>query len=115
MRPASSFDVGRVVCTLAAAFLIAACGGEQTSSDEGSGVTGSAAVVDPAFVAAPTPPPVTNLVLVCIDTVRHDTFNLFDRPELNDNLSPWLDKAVRFESAVATAPWTVPTSLNSLP
>lgn len=50
--------------------------------------------------------PPTNLLLICIDTVRADLFN---HPDIEDALSPWLASAQRFDNATTVAPWTLPT------
>jgi arylsulfatase A-like enzyme len=47
----------------------------------------------------------TNLVMICIDTVR---FDVFLHPELQDDLTAWLNKAQRYNNTRSTAPWTVP-------
>lgn len=46
-----------------------------------------------------------NLLLICLDTVRADHF--FDA-QIEDELSPWLNGALRYEAARTSAPWTVP-------
>lgn len=51
---------------------------------------------------------VQNLLLICIDTVRADTF--FRLGELRpDRLSGWQEDALVFTNAAAPAPWTVPS------
>lgn len=51
---------------------------------------------------------IKNLLIICIDTVRADTFfHLAGRK--NDNLAAWEDKAVVFSNAHAPSPWTVPS------
>jgi arylsulfatase A-like enzyme len=50
--------------------------------------------------------PVRNVILICADTVRFDTFfELFH----DDALQPYLGDALRFDAAMSTAPWTVPS------
>lgn len=59
-------------------------------------------------------PTVDNLVVVCLDTLRHDAFYLADRAGFTDKLSPWIEKAVHFDKASSTAPWTVPSIASVL-
>jgi len=50
---------------------------------------------------------VKNLLLICMDTVRADTFyGLGDAQK--DALSAWQDRALVFEQATSTSSWTVP-------
>lgn len=56
--------------------------------------------------------PVRNLVLVCIDTVRFDTFFLPEQAGIEDELSPRLQEAIVHTRAHATAPWTVPSVVS---
>ena len=66
--------------------------------------------------APPSPSSVTsyNVVLVCLDTVRFDTFWLPERSGQPDTFSPWGRQALRFERAQAPAPWTVPSVASVL-
>lgn len=57
---------------------------------------------------------VRNLVVVCIDTVRFDTFFLPERAGIEDELSPYLGKALVYTRAHAPAPWTVPSVVSLL-
>jgi arylsulfatase A-like enzyme len=51
---------------------------------------------------------VQHLLLICIDTVRADTF--YRLGELRkDSLSPWEAKGLVFKQASAAAPWTLPS------
>ncbi|MEZ5333452.1 MAG: sulfatase [Thermoanaerobaculia bacterium] len=61
-----------------------------------------------------TPPPPRNAVVVCLDTVRHDVFELPESIGWSDPLSGELDEALRLESALAPAPWTVPSVASVL-
>ena len=58
----------------------------------------------------PAAPPrlVDNVLMICLDTVRFDSFWLPERLGEEDALSPWLKKATVFSQAHSTAPWTVP-------
>ena len=56
----------------------------------------------------------TNMVLITIDTIRHDTFHQNAEAGLNDALSPWLERATQFDAAQATAPWTIPSIATTL-
>lgn len=53
--------------------------------------------------------PVQNVVLICLDTVRFDSFWTPEASGSPDALSPWAQRAIRFERANATAPWTLPS------
>ncbi len=54
-------------------------------------------------------PPRPNLVLICLDTVRYDTFWLTESAGLEDSLTPWTRLAIRFRNAQAVSPWTIPS------
>ena len=58
--------------------------------------------------AAPSTRPL-DVLLICLDAVRADTFAAADAGGLDDALTPWLDRALRFEHAQAPAPWTLPS------
>ncbi len=49
------------------------------------------------------------VVVICLDTVRFDTFWLPERAGLRDPFSPWAERALRFQRALAPAPWTLPS------
>jgi arylsulfatase A-like enzyme len=54
----------------------------------------------------PAPPPApSNLVVICLDTVRYDAF--IER-DVTDELTPWLAQAQQYQNASSTAPWTMP-------
>lgn len=89
-RPASGAVVRRVFAIHA--LLLAACTAEPTQV-----ATGSAPVL-----------PVENLVIICLDTVRRDTFGMPELHGVPDRLSPWLERSVRFENARSTSSWTIP-------
>lgn len=59
-----------------------------------------------------TPAPVRNVVLVCIDTVRFDTFFLAERIGLVDPLASRVKQALVYSKAHAAAPWTVPSVVS---
>jgi arylsulfatase A-like enzyme len=54
-----------------------------------------------------------NVVLVCIDTVRYDVFHALDDVG-GDPFAAWSKRAVRFDRAQSTAPWTVPAVASAL-
>ena len=56
------------------------------------------------------PPAPSNLVVICLDTVRHDAFLL---REVEDELTPWLESAQIYSQAHSTAPWTMPGCLRA--
>ncbi len=53
--------------------------------------------------------PRLNVVLVCLDTVRYDTFWLPESAQLDDPLTAFATRAVRFRNAYSVSPWTVPS------
>ena len=55
-----------------------------------------------------------NVILICLDTVRYDTFWLVESAGLTDPLSFWLERAVRFRNAHAVSPWTLPSVASVL-
>ena len=60
--------------------------------------------------------PITNLVLVSVDTWRADRLSLYG---YGRDTTPWLERwakrrAVVFEQAVAAAPWTLPSHVSML-
>lgn len=46
-----------------------------------------------------------NLIIIAIDTVRYDGFMA---DGIEDDLSPWIDKAQVYLNTVSPAPWTIP-------
>jgi len=52
---------------------------------------------------------VSNLVVVCLDTVRYDVFSLPETAGLDDDLSASLEDALVFDRGQSPAPWTVPS------
>jgi arylsulfatase A-like enzyme len=48
-------------------------------------------------------------VLICIDTVRYDSFWLPGGDGPADELTAWTENAARFRRAQATGPWTIPS------
>jgi len=55
--------------------------------------------------------PQYNLVLICIDTVRYDSFV---QTALPDALDPWLERAQIYDHAMASGPWTMPSVASTL-
>jgi arylsulfatase A-like enzyme len=49
------------------------------------------------------------VILVCIDTVRYDTWSLPERSGRRDAMSNWSDRAIRFKRMQSAAPWTIPS------
>lgn len=64
-----------------------------------------------ALAACREQPPATNLVMICIDTVRYDAFLQTTQP---DALDPWLESAQIYDDAFATGPWTMPSVGSAL-
>ena len=62
-----------------------------------------------AACASAVPPAPKNLIVICIDTVRYDSF--LD-PAIADGLTPWLERAQIYDNAVAPAPWTIPSVVS---
>lgn len=80
------------LAAVAAAMLIAGCGKVDAPKSE-----------------APVEPDVSNLVLICIDTVRWDTWWVPERFGFTDAFTPWAARSQVMSRAVAAAPWTVPS------
>ncbi len=55
-----------------------------------------------------------NLLVICIDTVRFDTFWFPEQAKLRDTLSAWNERALRFQAALSTSPWTLPAVASLL-
>ncbi len=55
------------------------------------------------------PPAPRNLVVICIDTVRFDSFF---HHSISDELSPWINRAQVYENAQAPSPWTIPSVVS---
>lgn len=56
-----------------------------------------------------TPPAPRNLIVICIDTVRFDSFF---HDSISDELTPWIERAQVYENAQAPAPWTIPSVVS---
>ena len=56
----------------------------------------------------------SNLVIICLDTVRKDVFSRPDTGGPEDVLTPWVQRALRMEQAQSAAPWTVPSVASLL-
>ena len=60
------------------------------------------------FVPSPTPP---RIVMVFIDTLRHDAMSLAGNPNATTpGLDAWAEQAAVFTQARSVAPWTLPTA-----
>ncbi|MGK7294986.1 MAG: sulfatase [Candidatus Wenzhouxiangella sp. M2_3B_020] len=64
---------------------------------------------DAQETAAPPEADASNLVLICIDTVRWDTWWIPERAGREDAFSPWGARSQVMAYAVSAAPWTVPS------
>ena len=79
--------------------------------------SGQRAVVEARAVAGlpPAPAGARNVVLIVWDTVRASYTSLQGYPrDTTPNLSAWARKGVRFDRAVAPAPWTFPSHCSFL-
>lgn len=79
--------------------------------------SGRRAIVEARAVAGlpPAPAGARNVVLVVWDTVRASYTSLQGYPrDTTPNLSAWARKGVRFDRAVAPAPWTFPSHCSFL-
>src|SRR5262245_12410295 len=70
----------------------------------------------PALAAcAPSPPPIKNVVLISIDTLRRDHVGVYGAER---DVTPVLDElgahGVLFDQALAQAPWTIPSHATML-
>jgi arylsulfatase A-like enzyme len=58
----------------------------------------------------PTAPDATNVIVIVLDTVRADALSLYGyRRDTSPNLMRLARDGVRFQQALATAPWTLPS------
>ena len=57
---------------------------------------------------------IRNLLLVCFDTVRFDSFRTAATNDPRDPQGNWKVRALRFGNALAPAPWTVPSVASIL-
>ena len=89
----------RALSNLASALTLASILASVGCSSGVSSETASSGTDEPAW----------NLVLICFDTVRYDSFLAIDETGPGDALSPWTDRALRFTRAQAPAPWTIPS------
>ena len=74
--------------------------------------TGRRAVNESRTLAglAPAPPGARNVVLIVWDTVRASYLSLYGyQRDTTPNLAAWARKGVRYERAMAPAPWTFPS------
>ena len=70
-----------------------------------------------ALACSPTaeePKGIRNLLLVCFDTVRYDSFRLATVVEPASPVAKWSNRAVRLDNVLAPAPWTVPSVASVL-
>ncbi|MDT8408926.1 MAG: sulfatase [Wenzhouxiangellaceae bacterium] len=58
--------------------------------------------------------PVSNLVLICVDTVRWDTWWIPEQIGQDDAFSPWAQRSQVMSQAISAAPWTVPSVASVL-
>lgn len=58
--------------------------------------------------------PLRNVVIIGLDTVRYDAFWLPNSPNLEDPLTPWLERAERYRQARSPSPWTLPSIASVL-
>ncbi len=49
-----------------------------------------------------------NVILICKDTVRYDTFWLAETAALPDAVSGWGKRALRFNATQSVSSWTLP-------
>ncbi len=69
-------------------------------------------IVVPTSTKGPPPP---NVVLISVDTLRADHLSLYGYPRpTSPNLDAWAAEAAVFETAVAAAPWTLPSHVSML-
>jgi len=87
----------RLCCLLLLGAVLSACGAPEQEEPNVKDV--------PTAPPPPPPAPVANLVLVCIDTVRVDTFF---SPLIDDELKSRLVDAQQYLHANSVAPWTIP-------
>jgi arylsulfatase A-like enzyme len=68
---------------------------------------------NPEVVGGP-PPELPNVVLVCLDTLRADRLSSYGhRLPTSPRIDRWADeRAVRFQTTVATSPWTLPSHVS---
>jgi arylsulfatase A-like enzyme len=64
-----------------------------------------------ALATLPAPPPdARNVILIVWDTVRAANLSVYDYPrDTTPNLARWARQGVRYQRAVAPAPWTYPS------
>ncbi len=89
---------------------------EATAEDELDPLLGLPMWADPTVWAPSPDPPPPNVVLISVDTLRADRMSLYgySRPT-TPHLDRWArERAVVFESAVAAAPWTLPSHVSML-
>ena len=55
------------------------------------------------------PAGVPNVVMICIDTVRWDTWWTPERAGFDDRFGPWAERSQVMAQAVSAAPWTIPS------
>ncbi|HKL54287.1 MAG TPA: sulfatase [Wenzhouxiangellaceae bacterium] len=57
---------------------------------------------------------VSNVVMICVDTVRWDTWWIPERAGFEDAFSPWAGRSQTMAHALSAAPWTVPSVASIL-
>lgn len=86
----------RLCSAAAGAALLAAAGCGQQSEPGGDAVGEASASV-------------TNVVMICIDTVRWDSWWIPERAGFTDDFTPWARRAQVMSHTLSAAPWTVPS------
>ena len=56
----------------------------------------------------PAQPP-RNIILICMDTVRFDSFSLPETTGHPDVFTPWIGEAIDFTDATSVSSWTIPS------
>ena len=78
-----------------------------------AGIVGLAVDRGVARVSRPARAPPSgakNVLLIVLDTVRAESLSLYGYArDTTPNLARWAKKGVRFDRAIATAPWTLPS------
>jgi arylsulfatase A-like enzyme len=86
----------------------------RRTSTIGLALAGLCILLCAAACGTAVPRPRPNIVIVCLDTVRFDTFFLPETGRSADRLTPWLQRAVVMRRAMTTASWTVPAIASFL-
>jgi arylsulfatase A-like enzyme len=81
----------RSVVAVAALMLVAGCGPQSEPDDNGSNASG------------------LNVIMICVHTVRWDSWWIPERAGFRDDFTPWVQRAQVLSHALSAAPWTVPS------